>query len=139
MLFRSKGCTGNYQVLKKLALRIGFGPKMPCGKAILYIDNLCECIYQIIIRQSYGLFPLQNKEIISTSDLAEVIAKHNNRKFRQYRLLNPFIKIASLFIDKLNTAFGSEYYAESFTFNINSEFDYNVVSFEESIRISEGD
>ncbi len=130
-----KDCTGNYQVLKKLALSVGMGPKMTNGKAVLYIDNLCECIYQIISKNLRGLFPVQNKEIVSTSYLAEIIAKYNGKRFYQLRILNPFVKAASLFVDKLNTAFGSEYYSEEFA--ANSVFDYNVINFEESIKASE--
>lgn len=53
-----KGCPENYQILK-----LGVIPRPQNKKSILYVDNLCELIYQIYIKKPYEIFMPQNSEI----------------------------------------------------------------------------
>lgn len=134
-LIYGKGCPGNYQSLRKMVLRYHFVPKLSSKMSFLYIDNLCELIRQIILQKRDGIFLPQNLPVRDSSEMAYLIAKNNNISVLHTALFNPFIRLSSLFIKKINSAFGSSYYSEKCS-HIDG-IDYQVVGFEESIRITE--
>ena len=129
-----KNCKGNYQMLRKLVLKFGFIPKINNEYSMLYIDNLCELVLQII-RVNYSGFVLpQDMPTNSTSKMAQLIAIENNRKVYITPIFNPIIRLLSLFVKPVRTAFGTEIYDYSI-----SKFceKYSIVGFEESIHKTE--
>ena len=58
-----KGCKGNYQTLRKLALRTPFFPDWINKRSMIYIEHLCDFIEQLIRKEETGLFFPQNQEL----------------------------------------------------------------------------
>src|SRR5690625_3648275 len=63
------GCPGNYQKLRKLALKTPIFPKIDNKRSMIYIDNLSEFLRILIDRTKQGIFCPQNKKYVNTSEL----------------------------------------------------------------------
>ena len=74
-----KGCRGNYNTLKKIALKSPFFPNIDNKRSMLYIENLCGFVRALIDNRDRGLFFPQNKEYVNTTRLAELICKYNGK------------------------------------------------------------
>lgn len=130
-----KGAKGNYQTLRKIALKTPVFPKVKNARSMIYIDNLCEFIRLVIDNESEGVFLPQNKEYVNTSKLVAQIAKNSGKKIIFTPAFNWTLEILGKYKDIVNKAFGSYVYKKSeFPY-----FDgaYQVVGFEESIRRTE--
>ena len=130
-----KNAKGNYPRLSKLVQKCPVFPDVENNRSILYIDNLCELIKLIILEETEGSFLPQNKEYISTKRLIQEIAKVHNKKVLFTKCMNPLFNVASAYIDSLNKLFGTYCYERP-----NGDYfegRYQVVGFEESIRLSE--
>lgn len=127
-----KDCKGNYTRLAKLAVATPIFPKVDNKRSMIYIDNLCEFIRQLIEKEAYGLFFPQNKEYVNTSDMVMSIAEAHGKKIVMTKLFNPLLKLLKL--NLVNKVFGDLVYE----LNI-SEFerDYRVCSFKSSIKRTE--
>lgn len=103
-----KGCKGNYVRLEKFALKSPIFPKIENKRSMIYIDNLCEFVKQIIDDESKGLFLPQNDEYVCTSDMVREIAEANGKKIYMTKLFNPVLMI--LKIRTVNKVFGDLVY-----------------------------
>lgn len=128
------GCKGNYNALKKLALKLPVFPKIKNVKSFIYIDNLCEFVKGIIERQMYGTFMPQDKDLYSTTDIALFVGRAHQRKTKLSWLMGLFVKLASPFIGKLKKAFGNDYYDPSLS---EVGFDYRLYTNHDAIFLSE--
>jgi len=88
-----KGCKGNYQRLRKVALRSPVFPKYANERSMIYIDNLSEFIKLCIDRKNSGVFFPQNSEYVNTSELVQLIAEENKKKIKLVKHLDWLIKI----------------------------------------------
>lgn len=130
-----KGCKGNYNTVRKLALKLPVFPTYRNKKSMIYIDNLCEFIRLTIDAGSGGVFTPQNRELVSTSELISEIAKNNQHKIIRTSIFNwsipIFMRISGLakkaFIDDSYRLELSDYY----------DWKYCVVGFEDSIKTTE--
>ena len=106
-----KGSKGNYPVLSKMAGKLPVFPDIDNERSMLYIENLCEFLAQIMIRGDGGIFWPQNGEYVKTSDMVRMIGEVSGRGIRVSKLWNPAVKLASLIPGKTrnlaNKAFGS--------------------------------
>lgn len=134
-LIYGKGCSGNYQQLRKMVLKFRVVPKMSSKISMIYIDNLCELIRQIVLQDRSGIYMPQNLPVHSSTEMSALIAKYNGKKILYTNLLNPIVKIASRFVPKINSAFGSSFYSEELS--IIDGIDYQIVGFEKSIELTE--
>lgn len=75
-----RGCKGNYQTLRRLALKLPVFPKVQNRRSMIYIDNLCACVERILSQRSSGLFFPQNPEYVCTSDMVALIAAANGKR-----------------------------------------------------------
>ncbi len=125
-------CKGNFQRLKKIAKLSPIFPDIENDRSMIYIDNLCEFIKQLIDTEKHGIFFPQNKEYISTKQIIQVMAENMNKKIHFIKLFNPILKLLSRKINLINKVFGTKIYAKE----LSEEFDYIVVDNEESIRRS---
>lgn len=123
---------GNFQKLKKIAKLSPIFPDIDNERSMIYIDNLCEFIKQIIDNEKSGTFYPQNKEYISTKQIIKVMAENMNKKMHFIKLFNPIIRLMSKKINLINKVFGTKIYAKE----LSSDFDYIVVDNDESIRRS---
>ncbi|EWM59061.1 NAD-dependent epimerase/dehydratase family protein [Streptococcus thermophilus] len=128
-----KGSKGNYPRLSKLSKTLPIFPKIENQRSMLHIDNLCECIRQVIERGESGVFFPQNKEYVCTYELVGEIAASQGKKVYLISVFNPIIKL--LFgLDTVKKVFGNLVYDQEMS---HYDFDYQVTDFEESIRLTE--
>ena len=122
------GCKGNFPKLLKLAKYAFIFPDIDNRRSMIYIDNFCECVRQIIYENKGGIFFPQNDEYVSTKDViikARKITGHGT-------LVLPCLKFISRRLSKkqiFNKAFGSKIYAKE----LSSYRKYNVVSYEDGL------
>ena len=112
------GCKGNYVRLEKFALKSPIFPDMKNRRSMIYIDNLCEFVKQIIDNESRGLFLPQNKEYVCTSDMVRDIAEAHGKKIYMTKLFNPLLRL--LKVSTVNKVFGDLVYEQ-----IPSDYDAN--------------
>lgn len=138
-----KGSKGNYPLLSKLAKKLPVFPDVDNERSMLYIENLCEFLCQIMIVKKFEksaivLMP-QNKERTKTSEMVKEIAKVVKKKIRIVHAFKPLICIGSKFPGKIgliiNKAFGNLAYAQ--TLSEYSGISYEKVNLKESICQSE--
>ncbi len=133
-----KGSKGNYPTLAKMAKKLPVFPDVENERSMLYIENLCEFLCQIMIRGEGGIFWPQNAEYTKTSDMVKQIAEVSNHKIHVSKGWNWVVKLASIIPGKpnklANKAFGNMSYDQSMS---KCAFQYQIVSLEESIKRTE--
>ena len=107
---------GNYNTLKKIALKASFFPYIDNERSVISINNLCKIIKLIIDNEKSGIYFPQDNDYMNTSKMVERIASENNK---QIVLLNGFasiLKFCSLFTPMINKAFGNLVYDKNLQF-----------------------
>ena len=122
-----KNCPGNYQKLRKVALRSPVFPNYPNQRSMIYIGNLCEFVKECIDNEKNGLFFPQNVEYMNTSNMVRLIADAHGKKIVFTSMFNWVIKLIQLNIIK--KVFGSLIYEPVDT--------VRKYGFEESIKLTE--
>ncbi len=122
---------GNFQRLAWLATKTPVFPAWHNKRSMLAIDNLAEFVKQLIDREMDGTFYPQNKELVDTVECIRYFAKQNGKKMWITRLLNPFVWLGSFILPPIPKMFSDSYYDPEMS---EYDFDYNVVSFEESLK-----
>lgn len=89
-----EGCKGNYQLLKKFALKSPVFPKYQNQRSMIHINSLCEFVADLIQKGKGGLYFPQDESYICTTKMVEEIAWKSGKKIRTTKLFNPFIKLA---------------------------------------------
>lgn len=123
------GCKGNYQLLRKFALKSPVFPDYKNQRSMIYIGNLCEFVKRVIDREEEGLFFPQNAEYVNTSELVKLVATDNGKNILEVKLFNPALKIGTLSINLIKKVFGDLTYQKVDTV---SKFD-----FKESVKLTE--
>lgn len=100
-----KGCKGNYQKLRKIALNFPVFPNYVNQRSMIYIGNLCEFIKKVIDEEKSGLFFPQNAKYVNTAEMVRLIAQVNNVRISTTSIFNWAIKIAPM--NMVKKAFGS--------------------------------
>ena len=103
-----KDCKGNYQLLRKFAVKIPFFPDFHNERSMIYIGNLCEFIKQVVDEKKQGEFCPQNAEYVCTSEMVKLIAQNNKKNLKSVKMFNPFIKTIPLSV--LDKVFGKLVY-----------------------------
>ena len=88
-----KGCKGNYQSLRKFALKSLLFPKIDNKRSMIYIGNLCEFVKECIDFERNGLFFPQNEEYTNTSEMVKIIAETHGKKMKLTKVFNWAIRI----------------------------------------------
>ena len=122
---------GNFPRLAKLACKTPVFPEWHNKRSMLYIDNLAEFVKQAIERELEGTFYPQNRELADTGEIIRFFAKEVGHKVWITRLFNPFIWLGSFILQPINKMFATYYYDPKMS---KMEFDYQLVSFEESLK-----
>lgn len=122
---------GNFPRLVKLAQKTPLFPAWHNKRSMLYIDNLAEFVKQAILRELSGTFYPQNRELADTVEIIRYFAKANGHKVWITRLLNPFVWLGSFILQPINKMFATYYYDPEMS---KMDFDYQLVSFEESLK-----
>ena len=138
-----RGSKGNYPTLAKLAKKLSVFPDVDNERSMLYIENLCELLCQIMLvkefqRNAVVLLP-QNKEWTKTSKMVKEIAEFSGRKIGVFKVFNPLVFIACNVPGKIgrlmNKAFGNSCYAHEAS--IYKGIDYQKISLSRSIKTTE--
>lgn len=108
-----EGCKGNYQTLKKFALKFGFFPNYDNERSMLHVDNLSAAIRGIVHNNESGLYFPQDSEYVKTYDMVRRIAEENGKKFRSTRLMNVPIKVMASRVGVFKKVFGTLTYDKS--------------------------
>ncbi|MDR0221475.1 MAG: NAD-dependent epimerase/dehydratase family protein [Lachnospiraceae bacterium] len=124
-----QGCKGNFPRLAKLAKRIPFFPDYPNKRSMIYIENLCCFLDNIIDKGNGGIYKPQNKEYVNTSELVKCMAACYGRRMRTTKFFNPCIRLLAKRMTVLGKLFGDLYYSRQ-----GDEDSYNVVDFADSIK-----
>src|SRR5699024_8128330 len=95
-----KGCPGNYQRLRKLALILPIFPDIENKRSMIYVGNLSEFIRVLIKKQLDGVYCPQNSEYVKTSEMVKGITENNHKNIKLTKLFNPFIKIMKISLVK---------------------------------------
>ena len=122
---------GNFPRLAKLACKTPIFPEWHNKRSMLYIDNLAEFVKQAIERELAGTCYPQNRELADTVEIIRYFAEAANHKVWITRLLNPFVWLGSFVLQPINKMFATYYYDPEMS---KMEFDYQLVSFEESLK-----
>lgn len=123
-----KDCKGNYQTLRKFAMKSPIFPNYKNERSMIFIGNLCEFIKRVIDKEDSGLFFPQNKEYVRTSDMVRTVARQHSREIVMPRAFNIAIKAVS--VNLIKKVFGSLTYEKTELIG-----KYN---FKESIELTEG-
>ena len=122
---------GNFPRLAKLAYKTPIFPAWHNKRSMLYIDNLAEFVLQAMERELEGTFYPQNRELADTVEIIRFFANAAGHKVWITKLLNPFVWLGSFVLQPINKMFATYYYDPEMS---RMEFDYQLVSFEESLK-----
>ncbi len=130
-----KNCTGNYARLSSLVKKAPFFPQIENKRSMIYEENLSEFLRLLCESGAGGIYHPQNHEYVQTSEMARLICKNVDKKFKATRLFNIFVRLLSRFVPTFKKLFGTLCYEK--TMSQTNFGNYNIVGFEESIIFSE--
>ena len=133
-----KGSKGNYPTLAKMAKKLPLFPDIVNERSMLYIENLCEFLCQVMNRGEGGVFWPQNAEYTRTSEMVSEIASVANHKIHISKAWNWVVTVARAIPGRprglADKAFGNMTYDQNMS---QYDFEYQRVSFHESIKRTE--
>lgn len=134
-----EGCKGNYPKMVKLAKWLPLFPEVKNRRSMLYIGNLAEFVRLMIENKERGVFFPQNKEYVDTGEMIREIARVHHWTCISIPGTRKFVEALQSMPGKIGIlgkkAFSSKYYREDCSWYIE---DYQIFSFKESIRRTEG-
>lgn len=127
-----KGCKGNYNLLRKLAIRTPVFPRIKNERSMIYIGNLCEFAKRVIDDREEGIFFPQNSKYVCTSEMVELISTLNGKHIKLISLFNFLIYV--LPVKTAKKVFGNLRYemcdpVQKYNFRISLEETENVKDF----------
>lgn len=125
------GCKGNFPKLMWLSQKTPVFPAWHNRRSMLYIDNLCEFVKQLILHEVEGTVYPQNAEYSDTVEIVRHFAKTNGKRIWITRLLNPAIWLFGNHVRALGKMFSDSTYDVEMS---QYPFEYQIVSFEESLK-----
>lgn len=140
-----KGSKGNYPTLAKLAKKLPVFPNVDNERSMLYIENLCEFLCQVMLvreikEEAIVLIP-QNAEWTKTSDMVRMIAETAEKKITTVSGVSPLVGLGGKVPGKIggivNKAFGNSCYEHQVS--VYPGLNYQKVGLRESIRRTEGE
>ncbi|MGN1196326.1 MAG: NAD-dependent epimerase/dehydratase family protein [Acetatifactor sp.] len=103
-----KGCKGNYQTLRKFALKSPIFPYFKNERSMIYVGNLAEFVKNCIDEEKNGLFFPQDAEYVCTANMVKKIADSNRKRIMMTKLINWSIYLAlGLNVNVFKKVFGS--------------------------------
>ena len=76
--------------MRKLALLTPVFPAWKNKRSMIYIDNLCGFIEELIREEQAGLFFPQNKEYVCTADMVRRVAEEHGKKVKLLQGIESF-------------------------------------------------
>lgn len=125
------GCCGNFPRLVWLAQKTPIFPAWHNKRSMLYIDNLCEFVKQLIMHEMEGTVYPQNVEYADTVEIIRYYAKASGKKIWITKLFNPIIWLFGDHVRALGKMFSNSTYDMEMS---QYPFEYNVVSLKDSFK-----
>jgi len=133
-----KGSKGNYPTLAKMAKMLPIFPDVQNERSMLYIENLCEFLCQVMTRGEGGIFWPQNAEYTRTSDMVKIIGEESGHRVRVSKAWNWIVSLASHIPGRIsglvNKAFGNMSYEQRMSIY---DFEYQMIDLKTSIERTE--
>lgn len=124
------GCRGNFPRLVWLAQKTPILPAWHNKRSMLYIDNLCEFVKQLILHEVDGTVYPQNAEYADTVEIIRYYAKANGKHIWITKLFNPLIWLFGDHVRALGKMFSNSTYDMKMS---HYPFDYHVVNLKDSL------
>lgn len=118
------GCKGNFPRLVSLAKKTPIFPAWHNKRSMLYIDNLCEFVRQLIVNGVCGIVFPQNDEYADTVEIVRYFSKANGKKIWITSCLNPLVRLLGDIVRPIGKMFSDSTYDKELS---SYPFDYNVV------------
>lgn len=134
------GGHGSYKLLARTVRICPVFPDVKNKRSVIYMDNLAEFVRLLVENGMGGIFYPQNKEYASTAVLAKTIAEVHGRKLYMSKVLIPFVSAACMVPGKIGMIAKGAFrtLVVDQTLSTGTIQDYQIVSFEDSIRHTEG-
>lgn len=140
-----RGSKGNYPTLAKLAKKSPVFPNVDNERSMLYIENLCEFLCQIMlvenVKQNAAVLIPQNAEWTNTSMMVKKISEAEGKSILTMKALKPAVAVAGKIPGKIggltNKAFGNSCYAHEIS--VYSGINYQNVNLKESVTRTESE
>lgn len=123
------GCKGNFPRLVWLAQKTPVFPAWHNQRSMLYIDNLCEFVKQVIQHEVDGIVFPQNREYADTVEIIRYYAKNRGKKIWITKLFNPLIWLLGNYVRPLGKMFSNSTYDMDMS---EYPFEYRLVNLEDS-------
>ena len=138
-----KESKGNYPTLAKFAKKLPMFPNVDNERSMLYIDNLCEFLCQIMLirnmEQKATVLMPQNAEWTKTSDMVKAIADTSGNKIVLLKGMKPAVWLGGKVPGKIgglvNKAFGNNCYA--YDISLYEGLPYQKICLKDSIICTE--
>ena len=91
---------GNYQNLRRIAIKTPLFPNYQNQRSMIYIGNLCCFVRKSIDQEIGGLFFPQNSEYTNTTNMVELIAAQHGKKIIFTTMFNWIIRLLPMKIVK---------------------------------------
>jgi len=132
MVYGAK-CIGKFGDLVRLSKYMPILPNAKNKRSMIYIDNLSEFLYSLIIHKSVGVFCPQNAEYTNTSELIKLIRKEQGKRtLLTYGKI--FMNLCAKIFPPIKTAFGTLYYTKELS--TYQHINYQHINLEDSVRRS---
>lgn len=124
-------CKGNFPKLVWLAGKTPVFPAWHNKRSMLYIDNLCEFVKQLILHEIGGVVFPQNAEYADTVEIIRYYSKIQGKKIWITKLFNPLIWLLGNHIRSLGKMFSNSTYDMEMS---KYPFEYHVASLKDSYK-----
>lgn len=127
-----KGCKGNFMQLVKLAKYFPVFPYFKNTKSLIYIDNLCRFVCEVIDNRDSGVFHPQNITHTSIVEIIKEVRMAMGKKTLIVHGLGWIVKLLMKISHKAKRAFADDYYDLFFssyrenTYNKNVDFGQTI-------------
>ncbi len=131
-LIYGENARDNFPKLVRFAKTIPVFPNIENKQSMIYVDNLCELIYLIVLNNKRGIYMPQDEKYICTSKLVKDISVAYGKNLLLTKLFNPIIFLFSRKVYLFNKVFGNVAYRKKTSQYFNGT--YRVVSYETAIK-----
>lgn len=133
-LVYGRNSRGNFTKLINIFDKLSIFPNYMNKRSMIYIDNLCMYVKEIIDNGLNGIFFPQNSDYVSTSEIFKTYKRLKNTKYYLFSLINFSIKFMLFIRVKLiEKLFGNLVYDMSLN---NNKIKIKYCSFEDTIKNS---
>ncbi len=107
------GCKGNYQLLRKFALKIKAFPNVDNKRSMISIENMSRAVVGMIEHPKTSVWHPQDPEYIRTYDMVKSITEEEGTRLFTIRGFNWLIKLLTKRVGVFKKVFGSLTYDKS--------------------------